>query len=227
MALLRKLFEKRNCSVCGSDMGRHTGRRLKDGCLCSVCTAKLSPWYVPADTAEVSQLARQIQLREENRERARIFSITNVYGEGMRLFADMEHQWFTVTDSDNFAGDNPDIIDLSECEGVDISIREERNGLQESGTEYDFYVTLRLNHPYLNEISWKLNDESVIGKNSDSYRKYDALAEEIYHVMSRKYNIGTTGSFPAIIECPACGRKTAMTENGKCPHCGEPLKRQN
>ena len=38
----------------------------------------------------------------------------------------------------------------------------------------------------------------------------DALAEEIYHVMSRKYNIGTTGSFPAIIECPACGRKTAM-----------------
>lgn len=226
MALLSKLLEKTHCSVCGSDTALRGWRKLADGRLCRSCTAKLSPWYCLVNTAETSEVSRQLLMREENRERAREFYVTNSYGEGMRLLADMEHRWFAVTGSTRIAEDNPDIIDMTACEGVDISIREDQKAQQEkdNSVRYDFYVTLHLNHPYLNEISWKLNPESAVGKDSDDYRKYDALAEEIYHVMSRKYNIETTGSFPAVMECPCCGEKTAMTESGRCPKCGGLLK---
>ena len=45
MGLFGKLFEKKECSVCGGEIGLLGNRKLEDGNLCKNCAAKLSPWF--------------------------------------------------------------------------------------------------------------------------------------------------------------------------------------
>ena len=45
MGLFGKLFEKKECSVCGGEIGLLGNRKLEDGNLCKDCAAKLSPWF--------------------------------------------------------------------------------------------------------------------------------------------------------------------------------------
>ena len=43
MGLFGKLFDKKECSVCGGEIGLLGNRKLEDGNLCKECAAKLSP----------------------------------------------------------------------------------------------------------------------------------------------------------------------------------------
>ena len=42
MGIFGKLFEKKECSVCGGEIGLLGNRKLEDGNLCKNCAAKLS-----------------------------------------------------------------------------------------------------------------------------------------------------------------------------------------
>ena len=43
MGLFGKLFEKKECSVCGGEIGLLGNRKLEDGNLCKNCAAKYPP----------------------------------------------------------------------------------------------------------------------------------------------------------------------------------------
>ena len=45
MGLFGKLFDKKECSICGGEIGLLGNRKLEDGNLCKTCAAKLSPWF--------------------------------------------------------------------------------------------------------------------------------------------------------------------------------------
>ena len=45
MAFFSSLFEKRQCSVCGKEMGMTERKELSGGNLCDDCADKLSDWF--------------------------------------------------------------------------------------------------------------------------------------------------------------------------------------
>ena len=45
MGFFKKLFEKKDCEICGGEIGLLGNRKLVDGDMCKKCAAKLSPWF--------------------------------------------------------------------------------------------------------------------------------------------------------------------------------------
>ena len=44
MGLFGKIFEKKECSICGGEIGLLGNRKLEDGNMCKNCASLLSPW---------------------------------------------------------------------------------------------------------------------------------------------------------------------------------------
>ena len=60
MGLFGKLFEKKECSVCGGEIGLLGNRKLEDGNLCKNCAAKLSPWFSDRRQSTVAEIQEQL-----------------------------------------------------------------------------------------------------------------------------------------------------------------------
>ena len=73
MGLFGKLFEKKECSICGGEIGLLGNRKLEDGNMCKDCAAKLSPWFSDRRNSTVQEITEQLQYREQNQEELRSF----------------------------------------------------------------------------------------------------------------------------------------------------------
>ena len=169
------LFDKKYCDVCGEKIGLLGNRKLEDGNLCKDCAKKLSPWFSERRHATVGEIKEQLAYREENRKRAAQFRATCAYGQGWRVLLDEEHRWFTVTRSRDLAEANPDILDFSALTGCRMDVDEDRTELMRKGKDgkeesytppryeysYDFYIVITVNHPYFDEMRFRLNDRTV------------------------------------------------------------------
>ena len=76
MGLFGKLFEKKECSVCGGEIGLLGNRKLEDGNLCKNCAAKLSPWFSDRRQSTVAEIQEQLAYREANQEKVAAFHTT-------------------------------------------------------------------------------------------------------------------------------------------------------
>ena len=76
MGLFGKLFEKKECSICGGEIGLLGNRKLEDGNMCKNCAAKLSPWFSDRRQSTVDEIKEQLDYREANREKVASFRIT-------------------------------------------------------------------------------------------------------------------------------------------------------
>ena len=178
MGIFGKLFEKKQCSVCGGEIGLMGNRKLEDGNLCKTCARKLSPWFDDRRHSTVAQIEEQLAYREENREKLADFRVTRSFGEGRRVLLDEDAGLFLVTDETKPAKmeeENPDIMSFEDVTGCDPDIEEDRTELKREGKdgqeisyvpprfryEYDFYVTIRVRNPYFDSIRVKLNGSSV------------------------------------------------------------------
>ena len=164
------LFDKKYCDICGEKIGQ-----LEDGNLCKDCAKKLSPWFSDRRSSTVSEIKEQLAYREKNRERAAQFRTTRSYGEDWKLLLDEEHRWFTVTRARDLADANPDILDYTALTGCRVDIdesrteqmREDADGKEVSYVppryeySYDFDIIISVNHPYFDEMRFRLNDSSV------------------------------------------------------------------
>ena len=56
MGLFGKLFEKKECAICGGEIGLLGNRKLDDGNLCKNCAAKLSPWFRDRRSSTVEEI---------------------------------------------------------------------------------------------------------------------------------------------------------------------------
>lgn len=175
MGLFGKLFDKKECSICGDEIGLLGNRKLEDGNLCKSCAAKLSPWFNERRQSTVEEIREQLSYREANQEKVSAFRVTRTLGEHTKVLLDEDAGLFMVTAAKNLAEANPDVLSFSDVTGCQLDIDESKTEIEYRDEEgerqsfnpkryaysYDFYIVININHPYFNEIRFKLNSESV------------------------------------------------------------------
>ena len=86
MGFLKKLFEKKDCEICGGEIGLLGNRKLEDGDCCKKCAAKLSPWFDERRHSTVEQIKAQLAYREQNEAALDSFKPIKVIGENYKMF---------------------------------------------------------------------------------------------------------------------------------------------
>ena len=180
------LFDKKYCDICGEKIGLLGNRKLEDGNLCKNCAAKLSPWFTERKQSTVEEIKEQLAYREANKEAVAAFHTTRTLGKDVKVLLDEDNGKFMVTSARNIAEANPDVLSFGDVTGCDLDIEEGRTEIEYEDREgnrqsfnprryayhYDFYMTIHVNHPYFDEIRFKLNDSSVDG-DVDTLIEYD------------------------------------------------------
>ena len=180
------LFDKKYCDICGEKIGLLGNRKLEDGNLCKNCAAKLSPWFTERKQSTVEEIKEQLAYREANKEAVAAFHTTRTLGKDIKVLLDEDNGKFMVTSARNIAEANPDVLSFGDVTGCDLDIEEGRTEIEYEDREgnrqsfnprryayhYDFYMTIHVNHPYFEEIRFKLNDSSVDG-DVDTLIEYD------------------------------------------------------
>lgn len=175
MGLFGKLFDKKECSICGDEIGLLGNRKLEDGNMCKNCAEKLSPWFSDRRESTVAEIQEQLSYREANREKVSAFHITRTLGENTKVLLDEDAGLFMVTSAKNMEEANPDVLSFSDVTGCQLDIDESKTEIEYRDDEgnrqsftpkryaysYDFYIVINVNHPYFNEIRFKLNSNSV------------------------------------------------------------------
>ncbi len=168
-------FKKKECSICGGEIGLLGNRKLEDGNMCKNCAAKLSPWFSERRSSTVEEIKAQLDYREANKEKVAAFRTTRTLGETTKVLLDEDAGRFVVTSARNLAEANPDVMDFSDVTGCTLDIDESKREIEYKDKEgnrqsfnpkryaysYDFYIVINVNNPYFNEIRFKLNKSSV------------------------------------------------------------------
>ncbi|MBE7004048.1 MAG: DUF4428 domain-containing protein [Ruminococcaceae bacterium] len=260
------LFDKKYCDVCGGKIGLLGNRKLEDGNLCKDCAAKLSPWFSERRHSTLADIKDQLAYREQNRQAVSAFHTTRSFGKNYKVLLDDDARKFMVTNASKLADANPDVLDFSQVTGCDLDVDEDRDELKKEGPDgkevsytppryeysYDFYLTVRVNHPYFDEMRFKLNSSSVsTGTHSMSvpssgmhaipganeYQDYVRMGNEIKEALTRAPQAQAaptqTPQPPQAeavvptpkgpVKCPLCGATTTPDAKGCCEYCGSPI----
>ncbi len=249
------LFNKKSCNICGAKIGLLGNRKLDDGNLCKDCAKKLSPFFNERRRSTVSDIKDQLDYREENKRAVAAFNVTRTLGLGTKLMIDEDAGKFIVTSARRWQEENPDVLDLSQVTGCVVDIREERRELMQQGSDgeeksfmppryehdYDFWITIHVNHRFFDQIRYRLNNTSItirpdrtrmmiqggekLGRSSVDYRECEAMAEEIKAVLTEaretvRENIAAANAPKIAKTCPHCGATTTPDVQGRCEYCG-------
>lgn len=185
------LFGKKNCSICGSEIGLLGNKKLKDGNMCKDCASKLSVWFQDRSESTVAQIQLQLGIRNANADMlSNNYTASHAYGEfGCILIDELMGVFVALPDtSDSLWGDakvitsidqikekNPDLIMFNQVAGVDINVtvtsREEKQTVDGNQVSYNpkhmiymaqIGVTIKLKgHPYIKTMSITLNNGAV------------------------------------------------------------------
>ena len=176
MGLFGGLFDKKTCDICGNKIGLLGNRKLEDGNLCKDCAAKLSPWFSERRHSTLAEIQNQLVYREQNKLAVSAFNVTRSLGKNSwKILLDEDARKFLVTNSGKWQEANPDVLDFSQLTGCDLEIKENRSELKQKDSEgkqvsynppryeysYNFYVTVRVNHPYFDDMHFMLNSFAV------------------------------------------------------------------
>ena len=246
-------FKKKQCSICGGDIGLLGNRKLEDGNMCKNCARKLSPFFSDRRNSTVAEIEAQLAYREDNKQAVAAFHVTRSLGEDTKVLIDEDAGKFMVTDARNLAEANPDVLDFSQVTGVDLDIdedqseatREDKDGNEVSYNPpkffftYDFHVVIRVNHPYFDEIRFRLNSSDVeINPNNPlpqirkpnpklnpEYREYEQMGKEIKSILTEarqqvREEAAAAAAPKQAATCPWCGATTTPDANGCCEYCG-------
>lgn len=236
MGLFGKVFEKKQCSICGGDIGLLGNRKLEDGNMCKECSAKLSPFFSDRKSSTVAEIEEQLAYREANREELKSFHTTRTLGDNTKILFDEDAKKFVVTRARNIEEANPDIIKYSDVTGVEFNIeegkseekREDKDGNRVSYNppkyifDYDFKIVIRVNNPYFDTISFQLNSSGVQTNEGNplpiaqkpnerqnrDYQKYEKMGQDIKNML-------TMARQDARREHTAAPKKPVI-----CPLCG-------
>ena len=123
MGLFGKLFDKKECSVCGGGIGLLGNRKLEDGNLCKECAAKLSPWFSDRRQSTVAEIQEQLAYREANQARVSSFRTTRTLGERTKVLLDEDAGLFMVTSARNLGGGQSGCAVLLRCDRLQAGHR--------------------------------------------------------------------------------------------------------
>ncbi|KIR02825.1 hypothetical protein P261_01640 [Lachnospiraceae bacterium TWA4] len=253
MGLFGKLFDKKSCSICGGEIGLLGNRKLEDGNMCKNCASKLSIWFDGRRHSTVDQINEHLNYREENLKEVEAFNTTQTFGGVDKLCIDEKQNKFIISKRKNLMEENPDVIEISKVTGCDVDIDENRHEEKKKDSEgkqvsydpprytysYDFYVIIRVNHPYFDMMKFKLNSHSVEDRQvvenegrttsqrtvqNPDYQKYEQMANEVRDaLLNARQQIREDATPKKAVTCPCCGATTMPDSNGCCEYCGSSL----
>ena len=171
-------FKKKDCEICGKEVGLFGYKKLEDGEICKDCVKLLSPWFDDRRHSTVAQIKQQLIYREENKAALNTFRPTVAFGERYTLRAELVNgvpTRFVVERTDSYKEENADIISFRDVTSFNIDVQESKRELMARNSKgeevsynppryeysYDFYAEIHVNHPYFNEITFQLNRDSV------------------------------------------------------------------
>ena len=178
MGLFGKLFEKKECSICGGEIGLLGNRKLEDGNCCKECAGKLSPWFDDRRHSTVDQIKQQLAYREENEAALSGFRPTLAFGEDYTLRAELENgvpSRFVIERYEGYREENADLVSFRDVTSFNIDIQEDRDELKFTNSQgeevsynppryeysYDFYGEITVNHPYFDDMRFRINRETL------------------------------------------------------------------
>ncbi len=207
------LFDKKYCDICGDKIGLLGNRKLEDGNMCKDCAKKLSPFFSDRRSSTVNEIKQQLAYREQNKQILSGFSPMFTFGEDDKIYIDPMKQSFVVSrrNPGSWSDENPDVIPLSSVTGCNLRVDEDREELYTQGKDgeevsynpprykftYDFYIDIKVNNPYFDEITAKLNDNEVEGMGTMEYNRYQQMAQQVINNLTQNGNAGMpmTGGF--------------------------------
>ena len=178
MGFFKKIFEKKECSLCGGEIGLLGNRKLEDGNCCKDCAAKLSPWFDDRRHSTVDQIRAQLAYREENQAALNGFRPTLAFGEGYTLQAELENgvpSRFVIERYDGYAEENADLINFRDVTSFNSDVEEHRDELKYKNSQgeevsynppryeysYNFHAEIGVNHPYFDDMRFRVNRDTL------------------------------------------------------------------
>lgn len=173
------VFKKKDCEICGKEVGMFGYKKLEDGEICKDCVKKLSPWFEERRHSTVAQIQEQLAYRAENEKKLADFRVAKVIGDYHKMYIEEVNgipARFFVTEAEEYLCENPDIIAFSDLMSCSIDEdshetelkRDDGNGNKVSynppryETDYNFYVEMQIaNNPYFDHIRFRINDSTV------------------------------------------------------------------
>jgi hypothetical protein len=242
------IFAKKECSICGDKSGLLSNKKLADGNLCKNCRAKLSPFYDLSSRDTAADIAAQLEYRERNLIELERFHPTVTAGGAGKVFIDMNSGKFTLASERELREGNPDLFDLRGLHSCSFYARERiiKGDEDESDRfEYDFYLKLTVDHPFLRGLAYRYNDEPVANRRNrireEEIRKIYLGQKDIKSGLSallsgvdrkateqylEQYAIGQemiealTGAAEAFRATPRQPARSAAAEVRFCSNCG-------
>lgn len=213
MDFLKKMFEKKECDICGNEIRILGNKKLEDGNMCKECEEKLSPWFSDRRNSTVEEIKQQLSSRELNKRKLQSFNPSRSIGEYYRMYIaenDGMPTHFVVSRSKDYVQENADVIDFIHVLSCRLDVKENRTELKRLNDKnervsyyppryeirFEFYVIIEIaNNPYFDEIKFKLNAQTVkietemlrntvINPTLNSeWRKYKEMYDEIAEVV--------------------------------------------
>ena len=173
------MFKKKNCDICGSEIGLLGNKKLENGNCCKECAKKLSYWFDDRRHSTVDQIREQLAYRAENKTQLQQLRPTKVVGEGNLVYFEENTRRFFVARSENYLEENPDILSYDQVLSCELKIDEDKTEIMREITdrdgnskrvsyhpsrflyEYNFEMLIRVQHPYFDEMRFRLNDRTL------------------------------------------------------------------
>ena len=172
------VFKKKDCEICGKEVGMFGYKKLEDGEICKDCVKLLSPWFDDRRHSTVEQIKAQLAYREENKAALNAFRPTVAYGERYTLRAELVNgvpSRFVVERTDSYKEENADIVNFKDVTSFNIDVREHNREIKyrnSKGEEvsyhppryeysYDFYAEIHVNHPYFDDMRFQINRDTI------------------------------------------------------------------
>ena len=238
------LFDKKICDFCGGKIGLLGNRKLSDGNMCKDCAAGITPHLVGREQYSVADMKEHLASREDNKKLLESFNATRSFGINTKVHIDDSQKLLLVTSSRRFKEENPDIVEFTQVTGCVLDIAESKQEETRKDSDgksvsyvpprykyyYDFNVTINFNHPWFDQIRFKVNQSRIEGRSSVEYADTERQATEICDALQSLHNQVRDEAIDAAkpktsIICVGCGASTIPDKNGCCEYCGSAVIR--
>lgn len=174
------IFKKKDCEICGKEVGMLGYKKLEDGEICKDCVKLLSPWFEERRHSTVAQIKEQLVYREQNAKEHENFTISRKIGDEEYIMYIEEvggvPTRFFVTNRSDYKEENPDIISFRDVASsvTDIDVRDDE--IKQKDQEgnwvsynprrfrhhHDFYIKMEIrNNPYFDNIKFRINGSDI------------------------------------------------------------------
>ena len=238
------LFDKKICDFCGGKIGLLGNRKLADGNMCKNCAEDITPYLVGRKQYTVADMKEHLASRQANKARLASFNATRSLGVNTKIHIDDDQKLLLVTASRKYKEENPDIVEFAQVTGCILDIDENKSEIKKDGSDgqkesynpprytysYNFYITININHPWFDQIRFRVNSGSIEGRTSVEYRDTEIQATEIRNTMQNLHlqmrsEAADAAKPKTSVICPGCGATTLPDQNGCCEYCGGAIDR--